>query len=49
MSHNDNELYEALKKGYAEMSEVNLYLAEECVASDNEALDISENNLTECE
>lgn len=49
MSHNDNELYEALKKGYAQMSEINSELAREGVVSDNEALEISENNLTECE
>ena len=49
MSHNDNKLYEALKKGYAEMSEINAELAEEGIAADNEALEISENNLTECE
>ena len=49
MSHNDNKLYEALKKGYAEMSQINSDLAEEGVIADNEALEISENNLTECE
>jgi len=49
LSHNDNKLYEALKKGYAEMSQINSELAQEGIAVDNEALEISENNLTECE
>ena len=49
LSHNDNKLYEALKKGYVEMSQINSELAEEGIAVDNAALEISENNLTECE
>lgn len=34
-----------LIKGYQEMSRINLSLAEEAVASDNEALSIAEQNL----
>ena len=49
MSHMDNGLYEALMKGYAEMSEINRELSEEAVYSDNEALRIYEEDLTECE
>lgn len=49
MSHKLNELYEALKIGYAEMSEINTAIAEEGVIADNEALEHCENNLTECE
>lgn len=49
MSHNEKELFEALARGYAEMSEINTALAEEGIAADNEALEISEQNLTECE
>ncbi len=49
MSHKLNELYEALKRGYAEMSEINSDLAKEGVAADNEALEHCEDNLTECE
>ena len=50
MSHNnDKELYEALARGYAELSEINAALAAEGIAADNEALKICEDNLTECE
>ena len=49
MSHKDKELFEALARGYAEMSEINSALAEEVVVAGNEALEICEENLTECE
>ena len=38
-----------LKKGYEEMSEINLGLAEMCLEAENEALEIGERYLTECE
>ncbi|MBO4941667.1 MAG: hypothetical protein J6D15_05650 [Clostridia bacterium] len=38
-----------LKKGYEEMSRINLGLAEESVFSDNEALALAEQKLAECE
>lgn len=40
---------EQLKKGYEEMSEINLGLAKMCLEADNEALSIGESYLTECE
>lgn len=38
-----------LKKGYEEMSEINLGLAKMCLEADNEALEKGERYLTECE
>lgn len=38
-----------LAQGYKEMSRINLGLAEEAVASDNDALEICEQNIAECE
>lgn len=38
-----------LAAGYREMSEINLELAEESVASDNDSLGLYENKLAECE
>lgn len=38
-----------LKKGYEEMSRINLSLAEDSLLSDNEALEIAEQKLAECE
>lgn len=38
-----------LKKGYEEMSRINLGLAEESVLFDNEALTLAEQKLAECE
>ncbi len=38
-----------LKKGYEEMSRINLGLAEESLISDNEALRVAEQKLAECE
>ncbi len=41
----NNDFAESLKSGYEQMSPINLYLAEESVQSDNEALALSEQNL----
>ena len=52
MSHNSGnteELRELLKKGYAEMAEINLEEAEYGFESANEALRVCEEKLTECE
>lgn len=52
MSHickNYEELREALKRGYTEMSEINLEEAKFGLESDNDALRICEKELTECE
>ncbi len=52
MSHtckNFEEIMEALKKGYTEMSEINLEEANNGLKSDNDALRICEEKLTECE
>jgi hypothetical protein len=40
---------EELKKGYEEMSEINLGLAKMCLEAENEALEKGELYLTECE
>ena len=40
---------EELKKGYEEMSEINLGLAKMCLEAENEALERGELYLTECE
>lgn len=45
----DSKVYDGLIGGYKEMSRINLSLAEESVASDNDALCIAEQNLTERE
>jgi len=47
--HEKERLTDALIAGYKEMSRINLSLAEEAVASDNEALEICEQNIAECE
>ncbi len=39
----------SLARGYKEMSRINLELAEETVASDNEALELCEQKFAECE
>lgn len=52
MSHTqktDNDILTALRKGYIEMSEINLEESNLCVESDNEACQICEKELTECE
>lgn len=52
MSHTDKnvkDISEKLKKGYIEMSEINLEEANISVESDNDALQSYEAQLTECE
>lgn len=52
MSHTDKtveEIKNELIKGYLEMSEINLEEADLSLKSDNEALWICEEKLTECE
>ncbi len=45
MSSYDQNLEDSLRRGYEEMSPINLKLAETAVQSDNDALDLSEQNL----
>ena len=40
---------DSLIQGYKEMSRINLGLAEEAVASDNEAMELCEQIIAECE
>ncbi len=51
MSHKiqKKELNDKLSKGYMEMSEINIELAEESLALDNEALSKYVEKLTECD
>ncbi len=42
-------LIKKLEKGYKEMSEINLELAQMCLEADNESLSLCEEKLTECE
>ena len=49
MSHTDKRFEDILKQGYIEMSEIELEEAEISVAADNEALEVCETELTECE
>ena len=42
-------LEEALEKGYKEMADINLELAQMCLEADNECLSQCEEKLTECE
>lgn len=52
MSHtnkNCKDIFDELKKGYIEMSELNLEEANFGLESDNEACRICEEKLTECE
>lgn len=52
MSHNskaDEKLIKELEKGYKEMSDINLELAQECLDADNACLSLREEKLTECE
>ena len=52
MSQNnrDNlELQKKLEKGYKEMAEINLELAQICFEADNDCLKHCEERLTECE
>ena len=39
----------SLKQGYKEMASLNLTLAQVCFETDNEALSVCEEKLTECE
>lgn len=43
------ERCEQMKKGYIEMSKINLSIANECLYSDNEQLKNYEENISECE
>lgn len=43
------ELLRQLEKGYKEMADINIELAEEGVKSDNDSLKIREDDLTECD
>lgn len=45
----DKKAEELLERGYGEMAQLNLELAEEAVCADNEALDICVVKLTESE
>ncbi len=45
----ENELEKALKKGYTEMGEINLRLAEICFEADRQQLESYEEKLSECE
>lgn len=52
MSHTDKDkkdIFELLKNGYIEMSEINLEEANKCVKPDNDSMRIYEELLTECE
>ncbi len=49
LSGPDSKAYDSLIDGYKDMSRINLSLAEEAVASDNDALCIAEQNLAERE
>ncbi len=41
--------HEQMKKGYAEMGDINLEIAEGCLSADNAALKEYEEKLSECE
>lgn len=45
----DNSLAAQLKKGYAEMADINLEIAQSCLSADNEALEMYEKLLAESE
>ena len=47
--HDVSKEFEELAQGYKEMSRINLSLAEEAVASDNEAQMLCEQKFAECE
>ena len=44
-----NKLVSELEKGYKEMADINLELAQMCLEADNESLSLCEEKLTECE
>ena len=43
-----NKLVAELEKGYKEMADINLELAQMCLEADNESLSLCEEKLTEC-
>ena len=45
----ENKLVAELEKGYKEMADINLELAQMCLEADNERLSLCEEKLTECE
>lgn len=45
----ENKLVAKLEKGYKEMVDINLELAQMCLEADNESLSLCEEKLTECE
>lgn len=45
----ENKLVAELEKGYKEMADINLELAQMCFEADNESLSLCEEKLTECE
>lgn len=47
--YKDYERNKLLKQGYKEMASLNLSLAQMCFETDNEALSVCEEKLTECE
>ena len=44
-----NKLVAELEKGYKEMADINLELAQMCLEADNESLSLCVEKLTECE
>ena len=44
-----NKLVAELEKGYKEMADINLELAQMCLEADNESLSLCEEKLMECE
>ncbi len=46
---NSSKMKEKLKKGYLEMAQVNLSIANMCIEADNEELSAYEEKLAECE
>ena len=44
-----NKIIEQLEKGYKEMADINLEIAQMCLEADNESLSLCEEKLTECE
>lgn len=44
-----NKLVAELEKGYKEMADINLELAQMCLEADNESLSLCEEKPTECE
>ncbi len=44
-----NKIIEQLEKGYKEMADINLEIAQMCLEADNESLSLCEEKLTECD